>query len=400
MANKKRSRLPAGIKQLADGRLQIRATRLHPYTGRRQDRVSTLPRGTSIPQAMEHLTSMRRQLAQPTAKPQLLTLEDCCDWWLKRKVARGRKATTLEGYAYRLGACLERSDATTPINRYDRAQLLFLRSVLESEAGPMSAKTISGIWKVWVLMIREVCRDRNLPDPTVGVEGPAVHTKPRREQDTLTAMQVRAVVSHVAEHTLDSDYDTLIGILAFTGCRLGEAIGMDWSQVRLASGVIVIDRSATWTRTGGWQVGTPKSGRPRKVGMGGPLHRLLHIHRRRKTGDGVWDGVTPKGLVCASASGGYLQATSTRRRLKAASKALDLRLKVTPQVLRRTWNTLALAILDRVLVQAQMGHMDDSMSEHYLGIGNDTLRKAAEAMWEIDVGGGLQSASSNEDGGP
>ena len=52
--------------------------------------------------------------------------------------------------------------------------------------------------------------------------------------------------------------------------------------------------------------------------------------------------------------------------LAEAAKSAGIQQKVTPQVLRRTWNTLmALAGADRIAIRAIMGHSSEQMTERY-----------------------------------
>ena len=401
MGNKKRSRLPAGIKRLADGRYQIRATYQDPITGKRKDRVSTLPHQTKLVEAVAALESLRATLECPTTAVTVPTLKTCCGSWLTRKAQRGRRPTTIGSYAYCLGRCLDRSDPTLPLDRYTRRHLLHLRTALESDVGKLSAETLRDWWRVWVRMIRDSCVDHGLPDPTYRVEGPAVSSAPRREERTLSREEVVQLVEQVEATTLGSDYGVAVTILAYPGCRLGEMRALTWGAVDLGARIITIRASVSWTTDARWTVTTPKSGRGRRVAMAPALHARLLRHReaRKRSGE------LPVGdtLVCHARSGNYLQATSVRRRLQAATVALGWDIHVSPQVLRRTWNTLALEMIDRVVVQAQVGHTDDSMSAHYLGVRDDTLRASAKAMWEIDVGGGSKSeseAKENKEGTP
>lgn len=397
MVKKKRSRLPAGVKRLADGRYKIRTTYSDPITGKRKDRMSILPHGASVAQAVAALEALKAQLVHPVAQTTAPGLTACCESWLRRKTKRNKRSTTLEAYAYALGHILELTpQPDLPVDQYTRCHLLTLRDALEAQAPEYSAETLKDRWSIWCRMLRDTTCDLGLHDPTYRMEGPAVATAPRREQETLSREEVQAVVCATMANTISSDYGVMVAILAYTGMRLGEGLALEWSAVDLEQQMIQVERSVAYTRAGGWKVTTPKAGKVRRVALAQPLLAILKTHRemlKRKSR-------LPVGLVCQASTGNYLQPTRVRSRLKEASKRAGLEIRVTPQVLRRSWNTLALsAEVDRVLVQAQIGHTTDKMSSHYLGVRDETLRASVERMWDLGVGVDAKSASLHEEGG-
>lgn len=379
MAKKKRSRLPAGVKLLVDGRYQVRATYVDPVTRKRKDQVSTLPHQSTLVEAIAHLDAMRQDLLTSSKLASVPSLEGCAQTWLARKASRGAKATTIEAYSYSLGHCLARTrlDPTTlPIDAYTRDHLIALRGELEAVVG-YSPESILDWWKVWVRMLRDICADRGLPDPTHRLESPAVSGPTKREKRTLSREQVKQFVEHVVSTSQGGDYDVFIALLAYTGMRYGEGLALQWDAVVLEHRIITIRRSVTHTKEAGWVVSLPKKDKVRKVAICAPLLEVLQKARKRRL---------PVGLVCCSRAGGYLMMRTVRRRLKAAVEALGLDVHVTPQVLRRTFNTLATEAVDGVLVRAMMGHASSDMTRHYLGVRDETLVGAVDRMWEFDVG--------------
>jgi len=60
---------------------------------------------------------------------------------------------------------------------------------------------------------------------------------------------------------------------------------------------------------------------------------------------------------------------------------VEVSIKVTPQVLRRTFNTLMLlAGVDRVVLRSQMGHCSEEMTERYAGIRNEAKVEAVKQL--------------------
>lgn len=68
-------------------------------------------------------------------------------------------------------------------------------------------------------------------------------------------------------------------------------------------------------------------------------------------------------------NGAYRLSQSLHKPLKLAAEAAGLDIKVTPQVLRRTFNTLMLDLkVDRIVLRSQMGHSSEEMTERDSGI--------------------------------
>ena len=66
--------------------------------------------------------------------------------------------------------------------------------------------------------------------------------------------------------------------------------------------------------------------------------------------------------------------------LQIATEAAGIEQKVTPQVLRRSVNTLGvLAGVDRITLRAMMGHTTEEMTQRYAGV-PDAAKDRAMAM--------------------
>jgi integrase len=153
----------------------------------------------------------------------------------------------------------------------------------------------------------------------------------------------------------DSWHRPLIATLAGAGLRVGEAVALDWSDVNLATGTIVVRESKT------------AAGAGRRVDMPGGLVEQLTEWKarspRRRTSDPVF---------CARARNGRFarqRARNVQTRLKGAIKRANRRLeeqgiepiseKVSPHSLRRTYASLRGALRDDpVYIAEQLGHTD------------------------------------------
>ena len=74
-------------------------------------------------------------------------------------------------------------------------------------------------------------------------------------------------------------------------------------------------------------------------------------------------------LVFPGDHGGHRGATSVHKPLAQAARAAGVTTRVTPQVLRRTVNTLLLLNgVDRIVIRSQLGHVSEQMTERYAGV--------------------------------
>lgn len=105
---------------------------------------------------------------------------------------------------------------------------------------------------------------------------------PRRTQsrpDVWTEAQVHLFLSEAREH---SSYYPLYLFIAATGCRLGEALALHWSDVNLRESEVTIRSSLVRPRGGGYIVKSPKTrGSERSIGLPSEVVEVLRGMRRK-----------------------------------------------------------------------------------------------------------------------
>lgn len=142
--------------------------------------------------------------------------------------------------------------------------------------------------------------------------------------------------------------------LALTGCereKLRWWCEVDWARRR-----ICIERSAdrgTITAT--------KTEDPRQAALPYDLERELRAHAEKVR-------VIDDARVFPSTAGTPRTPSSLHKPPRRAADAAGVSQRVTPQVLRRTFNTLLLLQgADRIVLRSQMGHCSEEMTERYAG---------------------------------
>lgn len=378
--SKKKSRLPAGVKELPDGRYHVRATAVDPATGDRIYKKGTLPAGATLAEAValrEELRSRALEVAQEEAKPlEAETLGVYARQWLARKASTWRPMTA-ETWVRRLTLHVLPEWGSVEIRHVTRRRLLAWRDKLQSQIGAFSERTVQGWWNNGLQFIRDALAEHELHDCTARLPPPTGSTEPRREVRTLSAEEAERLVDAMRAR---SRHWIVVALAVYTGCRRGEAFALRWRDVDLERRLVYIERSAVPLSSGGYQWTPPKNGKARVAGMPPALAQFLQEHRQEFPG-------LPDALITRTASGNPPTVHTLNAAIHNAAKAAGIKQRVTLQVLRRTFVSLALASgqVDHEVLRSMVGHAGEAMTRHYHHARADTLRAAADAMWPVDV---------------
>jgi len=147
------------------------------------------------------------------------------------------------------------------------------------------------------------------------------------------------------------DFYPLLFTALFTGMRQGELMGLTWDSINWVTRKITVDKNFTHGR-----VGTPKTGKTRKVDMSLELVKVLK----------EWRLACPKGnnnLVFPNGDGGYQDANNMiKRRFKPALNRAGID-SLRFHDLRHTYASLLLANgAPMKYVQHQLGHSSIKMT--------------------------------------
>ena len=110
---------------------------------------------------------------------------------------------------------------------------------------------------------------------TEGVELPPLRAK---KIDPPTSAAVRVLLDYAL--ATDREWGTVIAFIAWTGCRRGEAAGLQWADVDLEGGSVLISRSVSAV-PGGSEVKGTKTGDRRRIAIGPKTSTLLAQHKER-----------------------------------------------------------------------------------------------------------------------
>ena len=398
---KKRTQLPAGISRRADEEWVIRVTAQNRATKKRVDRMKVLDRELPLSEVVKTQEEMKAALQQeidqavdkavkrgqisasrkgPAPLSPETTFADYTDLWIARRSKRKMRAYTVEVKISILAHHVLPYLGELTLAEIDRPTMVAFRTHLEDQGEALghSLITVRHRWKSALHVLRDGLADLGLPDPTHRLEMPEMRRQaPKREQRTLTPEQVHRVCAKAEELKLPQWI--MVPLLAYSGMRRGEAVALRWVDLDLEVGTATVERSAVLLRDGRWQMESPKSGKARITGLPQVLREALSRWR---------DHHPPKtetDLIMSGPSGRIPpHRQEIDRDFRRLNKALDeLAVHVTPQVLRRTWNTHAGMIgVDPSMKRSMIGHSSESMSDLYNGPTPANTASVASRMWD------------------
>lgn len=202
----------------------------------------------------------------------------------------------------------------------------------------------------------------------------------RREMRALTAAEVGRLVAGTA----DDRFGPLYALAAGTGLRLGELLGLQWSDVDLDARQLTVRRALSRAHGGGFELAEPKTPRSRRTVML-PAIALDALRRQkaRQAADRLAAGTAwqdSRGLVFTDALGrsGDPSAASVAFRTAADRLGLPVRL----HDLRHTAASLMLAAgVPLKVVSEALGHSSIAITaDVYSHVTPDLRREAADAL--------------------
>jgi integrase len=197
-------------------------------------------------------------------------------------------------------------------------------------------------------------------NPADAADPPRAAATVRPTMTTWTADQVRAFLEHTAEHRLHAAFV----VLATTGMRRGECLGLRWSDLHLTACRVSIVQTVIAVNHE-VRIGSPKTARGRRtVALDQGTVAVLRRHRQQMLAERLimGAGFTDHGLVFCRPDGGPLHPERFSRTfmIEAARAGLP---RIRCHDLRHTWATLALSAGEHPkVVQERLGHANVSIT--------------------------------------
>jgi integrase len=227
--------------------------------------------------------------------------------------------------------------------------------------GGLSPRSVRYIHTIVHRAFRDAVRwGRIARNPADAADPPRSTASMRPTMKTWTAKQLRAFLEHTADHRLHAAFV----LLATTGMRRGECLGLRWSDVDLRAGRVSITQTMIAVNHQ-VRIGSPKTARARRtVVLDSGTVAAIRDHRQRQIAERLLMGAgfTDHGLVFCRPDGGPLHPERFSRTfmIEAARAGLPA---IRLHDLRHTWATLALSAGEHPkVVQERLGHANVSIT--------------------------------------
>lgn len=214
-----------------------------------------------------------------------------------------------------------------------------------------------------------------------------IESRPKRAPRALTPAERVQLLTHLNtdDKARRRDLPDLVFFMLATGVRIGEALGVIWSQVDLEAGTVHITSTLIRIKGEGLlRKGTKSAAGERTLPL--PLSAVALLRRRFMTGARLDQPVFP------DVNGGFRDPANVRRELREA-RGTETLAWITSHTFRKTAATiLDEAALSARLVADQLGHSRTSMTQDfYLG------RRSVDSQAAVALDAALRDALSESE---
>lgn len=375
-----------GVYRISTGVFRIRRSYTDPRTGKQRE-IDRVVKAKDTRAAAAMLTALCEETRAGTQAPDRVTLRDFATSFLDGRRRAGRKRSTLERYATTIDLHI-----TPVLGDYfvDAIRPVDAERWWSMQKGEPS--TCNGRLRVLRSVLEAAKESLELPRNAASNIEPMPEGRDEDDHRVIDAEGLAMFLESMKEEVPQWYPMTLA--LALTGARFGEISSLKWSDISEEEGVIHI-RRAHYRGT----VGTPKTGKSRKVPLRPELLDVLRSHRVRTLKEqrvGIHEGwVFPTLTGTLSTPGALtkpfskaLAAVAKRCKHEGRPNPLEGR-RPSPHWLRYSLNSLLRKAAAGEVQRAITGHASRRMSEHYDFVTMDE-RKAgldrALALTRIGVG--------------
>lgn len=214
-----------------------------------------------------------------------------------------------------------------------------------------------------------------------------IESRPKKAPRALTPAERVQLLTHLNtdDKARRRDLPDLVFFMLATGVRIGEALGVIWSQVDLEAGTVHITSTLIRIKGEGLlRKGTKSAAGERTLPL--PLSAVALLRRRFMTGARLDQPVFP------DVNGGFRDPANVRRELREA-RGTETLAWITSHTFRKTAATiLDEAALSARLVADQLGHSRTSMTQDfYLG------RRSVDSQATVALDAALRDALSESE---
>jgi len=338
-------------------------------------------------EAEDELAKVIPPSRQPRSAPVLnsnITVEYYAEHWL-REVAAKAKPLTVTSYKANVACHIVPRLGSVRVRALSKALVKqFLTELLTSNQ--LLRSSVGTVHTVLRAMLSSAVDDGLLttnPAKGLGKSFKLVES-PRQRQERIKALDRGQVGALLA--AADPQHRPLFLVLARTGLRVGEALGLQWDDLNLQDRTAHIER--TWS---GGRLGTPKSGSGRTVDLSQETcETLRRLQVTRKLETLKWGLREVPAWVFSTEQGTPLDVKKVQRAFRRALKAAKLPGHFSPHSLRHSFaSQLIQAGISLAYVQTQLGHASIRLTVDSYGNHLPSANKAA--VDALDAGSGSKT---------
>ena len=210
------------------------------------------------------------------------------------------RETTYTNYTYMYDRFVREGFGKRKIGEIKYSDVLYFYYDLLNDRG-LQVNTLETIHTVLHLTFQLAVRDdiiRNNPSDGVMAEIKKKNTKKKNMRHALTIEQQRAFMNYIASSPVFVHWNPIFTVLLGTGCRIGEVVGLRWSDVDMEKRTIDINHSMTYyprrtdTYKCEFKVSLPKTEAGiRILPMMQPVYEALQSEYERQKEDGFCTAV-------------------------------------------------------------------------------------------------------------
>jgi len=348
-----------------------------PQTGKRRTFNKTF-HGNKKDAQQELTRILRLQDTGNFVEPTRLSVNDYLDRWLESSVKTRVRPRTYDGYVELLGLYIRPTLGSASLSGLTPLDVQAAYTVLTDRG--LSARTIRYAHSLLYMALKQAVKWRMLAyNPASGAD------LPRQAKAELRALSPEQVGQFLDVAKADR-LGALFVLAIATGMRPGEYLGLQWPDVDLEKGAVVVRRTLVCQHGGGWQFGEPKTDRGRRtIPLPPSVTRTLVDQRRQQATERLAAGpkYTDHNLVFATATGEPLHERNVvNRHFKPLLRAAGLPDSFRLYDLRHTCATLLLAEGEHPkVVSERLGHASITLTlDTYSHVLPTMQQRAAERL--------------------
>lgn len=321
-------------------------------------------------------------------------------YWLTEHAARRCAPKTMERYA-ELAEYLIRQLGETRLNDLSTAQIQRAIHRLEDCGGrvtkdhpngrPLAPKTVRHIAtllytclaeadRLGVLKIRHPMADKRVKLPKLM----------KREPEVLDKEKLRALF----ERARNTRMYPFVVLASATGCRRGELLALQWSDINESTGELSVSKSLEQTKAGGLRVKSTKSEKPRRFSVPECALEVLSKHRAEQERDKELFGsdYQDSNLIFCQPAGAYYSPDRMGARVVELMRKVGLQ-NVSLHSLRHSFASDLLSEgVPIAVVSERLGHADQNITLSIYSHSLPADTRAAAKVWNAAMADIIQDS--------